>query len=108
MGHVDLEHRIKTGMLFLRGTMPLVRASASSTSLIRLLFTSLVAKLNSVNAVWASTPLVVAPALQPAGTADQLCTWKPSAGPSQSVVTVEDPTDRILGPAKSDLINPDR
>ena len=41
-------------------------------------------------------PLVVAPVLQSAGTADQICTRKLSARPSHDVATVEDPTDRIL------------
>ena len=60
---------------------------------------SLVAKLNSVNAVWASMPLVAAPALQPARTAAPACTRKPSARPSLSVAFVGDPTHRILGTA---------
>ena len=62
MGRVDLGHRTETSMPFSTGKSPLVRASASSTSLVGLPYTSLVDKLNSVNAVWASTPLVVAPA----------------------------------------------
>ena len=108
MGRVDLGHRIETVMLFSTGNLPLVRASATSKSLVRLPFTSLVAKLNSANAVWASTPPVVAPALQPPGTADQKCTRKTSSRPSPSVVTVGNFTDWILGPTKPDPKNPDR
>ncbi|VDB92774.1 BgtTE-56097 [Blumeria graminis f. sp. tritici] len=95
-------------MPFLPGISPLMRACASSTSLVLLLFKSLVARLNSANTVWASALPVAAPELQPTGTADLTCTRKPSARPLLKVATVEDLTDRILGTAKSDPENLDR
>ena len=108
MGHVGLDRLIETGMPFFTGTKPLVRASAFSTIRVWLPSTSLVDQLNNANAVSASTPLVVAPALQLAGIADQICTSKQSARPSHAVATVGDLTDRILGPANSDQKNPDQ
>ena len=100
--------RTEAGMPFLPGIPPLVRASASSTCLEWLWSTSLVAKFSCVIAAWASTPLVVAPALWPAGIADQKCTLSRSAKLPPSIATVVALTVRIVETAWLDRSEPTR
>ena len=64
------------------------RDSASSTSLVLIPSRSLVGKMKSANAVRASTPLVVSPALWPIRIAAQKCTLKKGARPPSDVATV--------------------
>ena len=70
-----------------------VRPSVISVKFEWLPFTSLVAKLSSIEQSW---PPCHSCLLRPAGTADQTCTLKQSGRLSLNVETVVDLTDRIL------------
>ena len=100
-----LVHYTALGILFSLGAPPLVRASASLKIRVWLLSYSLVKESSSATAATASTPLVVASAIQPVVIAVQQCILKKSVRPPLNVVIVEDLNERTHGAAEPDPIN---